>query len=144
MATFDTLPEVTTSLDADYILIRQGGQARKITKANYLKELSALGDDITALKDMTFFSVVSSDGHQTVKNSAYHIVGDINVVLPDTAGMVVGDQIKFTKDQDNAPTITVFDTGTQNIQTTKGNDTSVIFDINAEIIFTFNGTNLEV
>ena len=34
--------------------------------------------------------------------------------------------------------------GGANIVTTKGTDTSVIFDINAEIVFVFNGTNWEI
>lgn len=144
MATFDTLPEITNPQGDDYILIRQGGQARKIKKSNFLKEFDGITTDIAALKDMTFSEVITANDYQTAANSSYHIVGDINVILPNTNGRAVGDRVVFTKDQDNSPTVEVFDTVTQEIQTTKGNDSSVIFDINSEVIFVFNGTQWEV
>ena len=74
----------------------------------------------------------------------YLLVGTFAAKLPPVAGLPLGTTIAFIKDQDDSPTITADGAAGEQIQTTKGFDATVIFDINAEIILVWNGTNWEV
>lgn len=86
---------------------------------------------------------VLSANAQTYANWTYHITTTSIVTLPDTATLSVGAWVKFTKKIGVSPTIQRFGS-TVNIKTKKGVDTSVLFDIEAEIIFVWNGVEWEV
>lgn len=73
----------------------------------------------------------------------YHITSAVTVTLPSTSGLSTGDRVKFTKALNIIPTIQR-NTAPTLIQTTIGSDTAVLFDIEAEITFVFNGTDWEV
>jgi len=78
------------------------------------------------------------------RNAAYWLGSSLTVTLPDTTTLPPkGTFVRLTKALAAKPVAQV-GAGSAVIVTSKGNDTSVTFDINAEIIFIFNGTNWEV
>lgn len=87
------------------------------------------------------FSLISANT-TTVALWTYHITTDSTITLPDPSTLSVGDPVKFTKNIGVIPTIQR--NSTELIKTVKGSDTSVLFDIEAEIIFVWNGTEWEV
>lgn len=72
-------------------------------------------------------------------NKSYWLRGSFTVTLPPSPSL--GNQVSFFKALDATPTIV---SDGPLIQTPKGSDTSVLFDLDAEITFTFNGTDWEV
>ena len=88
------------------------------------------------------YAVLSANSN-TNKNWTYHITTAPTITLPDTSTLVAGDWVKFTKKLGVEPTIQRFGS-TVLIKTTLGTDSSVTFDIEAEVIFVFNGTEWEV
>lgn len=88
------------------------------------------------------YSVLSSNSG-TSKNWTYHITTASTITLPDTATLVAGDWVKFTKKIGVIPTIQRFG-GSVLIKTVIGNDSSVLFDIESEIIFVWNGVEWEI
>lgn len=66
------------------------------------------------------------------------------VTLPEVSGLSTGDAVRFIKDLSATPTIQVQGAAGESIQTTKGSDTAVIFDINAEVILVWADTKWEV
>lgn len=94
------------------------------------------------------FTVISSNT-QLRPYWTYHCTGANTHTLPDTSTLAVGDWVKLTKKigvdvnvQRFGATvlIRVFNNRLQVPQT----DSSIIFDIEAEIIFVWNGTEWEV
>lgn len=78
------------------------------------------------------------------RNAAYWIGSSLTVTLPDTTTPPPkGTFVRLTKALTAKPVVQA-GAGSAVIATSKGNDTSVTFDVNAEIIFIFNGTNWEV
>ena len=78
------------------------------------------------------------------RNAAYWLGVSLTVTLPDTTTPPPkGTFVRLTKALAAKPVIQA-GAGSAVIATSKGNDTSVTFDVNAEIIFIFNGTNWEV
>ena len=78
------------------------------------------------------------------RNAAYWLGSSLTVTLPDTTTPPPkGTFVRLTKALTAKPVIQA-GAGSAVIATSKGNDTSVTFDVNAEIIFIFNGTNWEV
>lgn len=78
-------------------------------------------------------------------NRKYHITVTNTVTLPSTTGLSVGDKVRLTKQISVTPTITVNGGNSEVITLANGNtDTSILFDIDSEIILIFNGTNWEV
>lgn len=78
------------------------------------------------------------------RNAAYWLGSSLTVTLPDTTTPPPkGTFVRLTKALTAKPVVQA-GAGSAVIATSKGNDTSVTFDINAEIIFIFNGTNWEV
>ena len=78
------------------------------------------------------------------RNAAYWLGSSLTVTLPDTTTPPPkGTFVRLTKALTAKPVVQA-GAGSAAIVTSKGNDTSVIFDVNAEIIFIFNGTNWEV
>lgn len=94
------------------------------------------------------YAIVISAPTQLEINKKYHITSSSLITLPTVAGLSVGDRVRVTKAISATPNITVQGV-TETIRVGKGlgvfesNDT-VIFDIDAELIFIFNGTNWEV
>lgn len=85
--------------------------------------------------------VVKSANFQAKVGSSYMLTATIAATLP-TASLRVGDSVKFAKTSNATPMIQTADGSL--ITTPVGSDTQVIFDINAELVFVFNGTNWEV
>ncbi len=78
------------------------------------------------------------------RNAAYWLGSSFTVTLPDTTTPPPkGTFVRLTKALAAKPVVQT-GAGSAVIATSKGNDTSVTFDVNAEIIFIFNGTNWEV
>lgn len=73
----------------------------------------------------------------------YYITTASTITLPDTSTLSVGDKVVFTKKLGIVPTIQRFGS-TVLIKTSLGTDSSVLFDIEAEIILVWNGTEWEV
>ena len=78
------------------------------------------------------------------KNHAYFLSTSMLVTLPEVSGLSTGDAVRFIKDLSATPTIQVHGAAGELIQTTKGSDTAVIFDINAEVILVWADTKWEV
>ena len=76
-------------------------------------------------------------------NKAYWLRETFEVTLPDTTAMPIGTTVTFAKALEAVPNIST-GVGGALIQTPGGSDNTVIFDINAEITFVFNGTDWEV
>lgn len=72
-------------------------------------------------------------------NKSYWLRGSFTVTLPPSPSF--GNQVSFFKALDATPTIAADDVL---IQTPRGASDSVLFDLDAEITFTFNGTDWEV
>jgi len=87
------------------------------------------------------FSVVSANT-TAIALWTYHITTASTITLPNPATLAIGDWVKFTKKIGVIPTIQR--NSTEEIKTDLGNDTAVFFDIEAEIIFVWNGTEWEV
>lgn len=78
------------------------------------------------------------------RNAAYWIGSSLTVTLPDTTTPPPkGTFVRLTKALTAKPVIQA-GAGSAVIVTSKGNDTSVIFDINAEVIVVWNGAGWEV
>ena len=90
----------------------------------------------------TKYKVLSANSNTQV-DWKYHITTASTITLPDTATLSVGDKVTFTKKIGIIPTIQRFGS-TVLIKTKRGSDSSVLFDIEAEIIFVWNGTEWEV
>jgi plastocyanin len=86
---------------------------------------------------------VLSANSNTVASWTYHVTTASTITLPNTATLSVGDKVTFTKKMGVVPTIQRFGS-TVLIKTSLGTDSSVLFDIEAEIIFVWNGTEWEV
>lgn len=70
-----------------------------------------------------------------------YIIGISGVVLlPDYTTAVIGDSLEFTKTAQSTPLIRSFD-GIQVIGTGIGDDVEILYDVNNELIFTFNGVS---
>ena len=68
----------------------------------------------------------------------------MTVTLPDTTTPPPkGTAVRLTKALGAEPTIQA-GAGAASIQTAKGSAASVLFDLDAEIVFVFNGTDWEV
>ena len=88
------------------------------------------------------YAVLSANS-DTNKNWTYHVTTASTITLPDTATLVAGDWVKFTKRIGVTPTIQRFGS-TVMIKTSIGDDSAVFFDIESEIIFVWNGVEWEV
>lgn len=73
----------------------------------------------------------------------YWVRQNVTVTLPTETGRTIGDRVTLSKKISATLTITTAN-GTTPIVTSKGSDPIVVFDINATLIFVFNGTNWEV
>lgn len=71
----------------------------------------------------------------------YWLAASVEVNLPSVVGLVPGTTVRFSKALDATPTIV--SQGTL-IRTVKGSDYEVLFDVNAELVFVFNGTEWEI
>ena len=71
----------------------------------------------------------------------YWLAASVEVKLPSMVGLVPGTTVRFSKALDATPTIV--SQGTL-IRTVKGSDSEVLFDVNAELVFVFNGTEWEI
>lgn len=88
---------------------------------------------------------VLNNASPTLANRKYHITVTNTITLPVTSGLSVGDSVYFTKSLSVSPIVQVEGTNSENIVLGDGStDNSVIFNINSEIIFIFNGINWEV
>ena len=88
------------------------------------------------------YAVLSANSG-TNKNWTYHITTASTITLPDTATLVDGDWVKFTKRIGVVPTIQRFGS-TVVIKTALGNDSAIFFDIECEIKIVWNGVEWEV
>lgn len=95
------------------------------------------------LSDLKNKHKVLTANAQTYANWTYHITTASTITLPDTTTLSIGAWVKFTKKLDVVPIIQRFGS-TVNIKTKKGTDISVFFDVEAEIIFVWNGVEWEV
>jgi hypothetical protein len=86
----------------------------------------------------------SASNFTAKKSHAYFLAASIIVILPAASGLIAGDAVRFIKKQSATPIIQVDGAAGELIQTTKGTDTAVTFDINSEIVMVFNGTAWEV
>jgi len=79
-----------------------------------------------------------------VLEGRYWLGTTLVVTLPDTTTPpVAGSAVRFAKARGVTPTIQV-GAGAAVIQTAKGSAASVLFDLDAEIVFVFNGTDWEI
>lgn len=79
-----------------------------------------------------------------VENTTYWLGSSLTVTLPDTTvAPAIGAYVRFLKTHSATPIIQV-GAGSAVIQTTEGSDSSVIYNINSEIVFVFNGTDWEI
>lgn len=85
--------------------------------------------------------VKSADFTATV-NVGYWLSTTLTVTLPSYAGLAAGARISFDKALAAVPIIQA--AVDQNIRASGGLDTSVQYNINAALIFTYNGTEWEV
>ncbi len=104
-----------------------------------ITELAGIMAD--GIRDYFTIDATQSDDFTADNLKTYLLQGDWVVTLPAGAG--VGNVVHFVKLQSATPTISV-PAGGALIQTSKGTDTSVIFDVDTKITFLFNGTNWEV
>ena len=76
----------------------------------------------------------------------YHFVGTHTLTLPETANLVAGSQIRFTKVDHIEPIIMVDNVSTEviRINAVDREDTGIIFDLECEIILIWTGTRWEV
>jgi hypothetical protein len=89
------------------------------------------------------FAVLSSNSPTNI-GWTYHITTASTITLPDSSTAVAGEsRVTFTKKLGVIPTIQRFGS-TVLIKTDLGTDSSVLFDIEAEIIFVWNGVEWEV
>lgn len=100
------------------------------------------------IADKNYRDLLSGGGNLSI-HQQYHLSGDSTFILPNISGISKGSTIVLTKEIDNTPTIRVFNTTSDRIRVGRYSgdvilDTSVIFDINCEILLIFNGTYWEV
>lgn len=93
-----------------------------------------------AVRNTTGASITVTGNMTAQVGGTYYVNGDYDLTLPTDA--LVGDRVKVTKLMTATPTVS--SSGTQQIKTQSGSDTSVTFDINAELVFVFNGTDWEI
>lgn len=108
------------------------------TEHNYWKEAFISTDSGEASKEFVGYSVQSSN-FMAIANTRYYVTNASVVTLPTTA--TTGDTVTLNK----APIVTpriVVTTGT--INTPVGQDSTILFDVNDEINFVFNGTTWEI
>jgi hypothetical protein len=86
---------------------------------------------------------VLSTNSNTAAGWTYHITTAATITLPDTTTLIIGDKVTFTKRLDVIPVIQRSG-ATVLIKTRLGLDSSVFFDVNAEITFVWNGVEWEV
>lgn len=119
------------------------------TEARQFYELASVHHGPTAgnAKDWEskkYDMVQAPEGDFTAEvGKSYWLGTDSVITLPDTDGLNVGDYITFSKSHLVTPEIKVGE-GSAVIQTSKDSDTSVVFDLSAEITFVFNGTDWEL
>lgn len=87
--------------------------------------------------------VTLNSNSPTLVDQNYHINGNYTIDLPDITGLTAGKSITFTKALGSTPLIERSGT-TELIVSDIGSDTSLMFDVNCEIVFVFNGTNWEI
>ncbi|MGV6473511.1 hypothetical protein [Azotobacter vinelandii] len=81
---------------------------------------------------------------QASRNASYWLGSSLTVTLPDTTvAPPTGTFVRLTKALSAEPVIQA-GAGPAVIQTRIGSDTSLTFDLNAEIVLIFNGTDWEV
>lgn len=88
-------------------------------------------------------------GITLVAHETYHIATNNVYTLPDVTNLAGGATIVLTKSIYNTPTIQVHGGNSENIRIGKADgstefDTSILFDINSEIILVWNGASWEV
>lgn len=95
---------------------------------------------LSRLKDK--FKIIENN-EQAYIGWTYHIAAAVTVTLPDTTTLDIGDKVTFTKKLNIVPTIQRFGS-TVIIQTQYQSDSAVFYDVEAEIIFVWNGVAWEV
>lgn len=103
------------------------------------RRVDALDDRVDALE----LDASNTAGFTAESGKNYWLRGTFSVTLPDTTGLGVGSHVRFSKAIDATPTIQV-GAGGAHIVTSGGTDTSVLFDLDADILFVFNGTDWEL
>lgn len=93
------------------------------------------------LNNISSYVILNADTTAEV-SKRYWLQESLVLSLPDLADVEIGDTVVVSKSIDADPT--VVPTGSANIITEKGPTTSILFDINAEITFVFNGTDWEL
>lgn len=92
---------------------------------------------------------VLSANTSVFKGWTYHITNNSTITLPDTATLVAGDWVKFTRKIGQSPIIQTH-TGSivikmvKQVDYTVVTDTSVTFDIESEIICVWNGVEWDL
>lgn len=84
--------------------------------------------------------IAQSTSFAALTNHRYYISAPLIVTLPSTA--TIGDVVTLVKKPNVSPSIRV--SGGGSITTSIGSDTTVVFDIEDEVNFVFNGTNWEI
>ena len=93
--------------------------------------------------------IIVSAAANLVANNTYHIVSSNLFTLPNVAGLAVNSTVVCSKSVYRSPRIRRHGGANENIIIGRPNgltvtDTEIIFDINSEIIFIWNGTNWEL
>lgn len=147
--------EDRAATQADRIATEQNAQATAADRVQTGQDRQAVAAGLASIADGPVYSVNGKTGavslapetksanFTAVKGGNYWLSGSPVATLPVVTDLVAGDQITFSKALTATPAIQV-GAGAAVIQTSKGSDTSVIYDINAEITFVFNGTDWEV
>lgn len=141
LATVDDLIEVEVSSIADQTDITA---AKDRSNHTGTQPASTISDFKEAAKGATGYDSSNTVNFQAALFGKYWLASSLTVTLPNTSvDTPLGSSVTFVKALTATPIIQV-GAGGANIVTTKGTDTSVIFNINAEIVFVFNGTNWEI
>lgn len=88
------------------------------------------------------YAVLSANSN-TNKNWTYHITTASTITLPDTATLVAGDWVAFTKQYSVSPIIQRFGS-TVLIQSGVASGATFLFQSSNKIVLVFNGTDWEV
>lgn len=84
------------------------------------------------------YTQINTDNARALINSRNIITVNGTTHLPLISNLAVGSYVTFLKFKTLAPTIDTTDSA--NIILNKGTDTAIIYNINSEITFVFNGT----
>lgn len=137
---------ITESVDFDH----RNMTFRDAPDAHPASAITGLGtaalEDVEDVADKNYYQRVTTNT-TFVANQQYLIAGGVLHTLPNPSGLTVGATVTLTREIGVIPVIQSFSGQTIRVGKNDSNfvaDTSVIFDINAELIFIWNGSEWEI